>query len=97
MRRSADTWFAQLELRPRIVGEFDDSATLKAFARAGAGLLIAPKSIEGDLRSVYGLLRAGVVTGVSEQVYAITVERRVKHPAVLAILAAAKAAARHGA
>jgi len=94
LRRSADAWFGQMELRPRIVGEFDDSATLKAFARSGAGLLIAPTSIEADLRSLYRLERAGDVTGASEQIYAITVERRVKHPAVLAILAAAKEDAR---
>ncbi|MCC6671137.1 MAG: transcriptional activator NhaR [Planctomycetes bacterium] len=93
LRRSVEAWFEHGGLRPRVVGEFDDSAMLEAFARAGLGLLVAPANLEADLLAFYRLERVAEVPELEESLYAITVERRVKHPAVLAILAAAKKAA----
>lgn len=93
LRRSVEAWFEHGELRPRVVGEFDDSAMLEAFARAGLGLLVAPANLAADLLAFYRLERVAEVPELEESLYAITVERRVKHPAVLAILAAAKKAA----
>ena len=83
-------WFEELRIHPRIVGEFDDSALLKAFGRAGAGIFAAPSAIAEEVCRQYGVAAIGRTEAVTEQVYAISVERRLTHPAVVAISAAAR-------
>ncbi|MES2899877.1 MAG: transcriptional activator NhaR [Pseudomonadota bacterium] len=78
-------WLANNNLRARIVGEFDDSAMLKAFGQSGAGLFFAPGVIARQVCQQYGVVEIGQVTALVEQVYAITTERRLTHPATLAI------------
>lgn len=90
LRRSLDHWFDQLGLRPIIVGEFDDSALLKAFGQAGAGLFAAPTVTEPEVCRQYQVEPLGRVEAVRERFYAISVERRLKHPAVVAISQAAR-------
>lgn len=89
LRRALDEWFASQGVRPRIVAEFQDNALLKAFGQAGHGVYVAPTAIEREVRRQTG----GAILGRSEQVrerfYAISAERRLKHPAVVAISAAA--------
>lgn len=85
LRRALDQWFASTGVRPRIRGEFEDSAVLKTFGRAGEGLFAVPAAVERDIRRAYGTRRVGRLAGVRERFYAISVERRIKHPAVLAI------------
>jgi len=85
LRRSVDQWFADHDLHPRIVPQLGDSALVKVFARAGAGLFAAPTVIEQELRKRYGLEVAGRSESIRERFYAISVERRLKNPAVLAI------------
>lgn len=78
-------WLANNNLRPRIVGEFDDSAMMKAFGQSGAGLFFAPSVIASQICKQYGVINLGQVDALEEQVYAITTERRLTHPATIAI------------
>lgn len=83
-------WFEANDLRPHIVGEFDDSALMKAFGQAGAGLFVAPTAIVDYVCKQYKVVEIGRIDSVVEQLYAITTERRLTHPAVVAISKAAK-------
>ena len=78
-------WFDAQRIRPRIVGEFDDDALLKAFGRAGAGIFPASSAIAEQVRRQYGVVPIGRTEAVTEAFYAISVERRLTHPAVVAI------------
>lgn len=92
VRSSLDHWFHSLGIRPDIRAEFDDSAMLKIAGRAGAGAFAIPQSIEADVSAMYGVSRVGILEGIREHFFAISVERRVSHPAVAAIVAASSAA-----
>jgi len=83
-------WFDAQGINPRIVGEFDDGALLKAFGRAGAGIFAVPSAIAEQVRRQYGVLAIGRTEAVTEVFYAISVERRLTHPAVVAITSAAR-------
>jgi LysR family transcriptional activator of nhaA len=91
LRRSLDQWLELEDLRPRIVAEFEDTALLKVFAQAGHGICSGPTAIEKEICAQYGLRVVGRTDAVRERFYAISVERRLKHPAVLAITEAARA------
>ena len=78
-------WFDAQRIRPRIIGEFDDGALMKAFGRAGAGIFPAPSAIAEQVRRQYGVVPIGRTEAVTEAFYAISVERRLTHPAVVAI------------
>lgn len=78
-------WFDKLRIHPRIVGEFDDSALMKAFGQAGTGVFIAPTPIAAEVERQYGVVTIGQTNEVLEQFYAISVERKISHPAVAAI------------
>ena len=90
LRRQLDDWFTENGIHPRIVGEFEDSALLKAFGQAGAGLFPVPSIVEAEVGRQYHARPIGVVADVVERFYAISVERRVTHPAVAAICTAAR-------
>jgi len=83
-------WFEDNELRPRIIGEFDDSALMKAFGQAGAGLFVAPTAIAKHVCEQYKVAEIGRIDSVTEQLYAITTERRITHHAINAISKAAQ-------
>jgi LysR family transcriptional activator of nhaA len=83
-------WLESRHLRPRVVGEFDDSGLLKAFGQGGAGLFVAPTAIADYVCRQYGVVALGRIDGVVEQLYAITTERRLRHPATLAVSEAAQ-------
>jgi LysR family transcriptional activator of nhaA len=89
LRRSLDQWFEQAGVRPVVVGQFEDSALLKELGQAGLGLFAVPSAIDDEVRGHYGVQLVGRA-GVRERFYAITVERRLKHPAVVAISEAAR-------
>ena len=78
-------WFSEQQIRPRIVGEFDDSALMKAFGQSGIGVFIAPSVIADEVRRQYGVESIGQTNEVTERFYAISVERRRTHPAVVAV------------
>ncbi len=85
LRRAMDQWFSDLSLTPIVKGEFADSAMLKIAGRQGLGLFAIPVSIQDDVTAIYGLREVGVAEGVKERFYAVSVERKLKHPAVVAI------------
>ncbi len=85
MRRSFDQWFDTQGIRPEIVGEFEDSALLKVFGQHEACLFPGPSVIAKEIQKQYDVRLVGEVTDVHERFYAISMERRVKHPAVVRI------------
>ena len=91
MRRQLDQWFERHDVRPAVQGQFADSALLKTFGQAGVGLFAAPTAIEAEVRRQYGVRVVGRIADVRETFYAITAERRVKHPAVVRLTEAAHA------
>ena len=89
-RRALEQWFEVEDLHPLVIGEFEDSALLKAFGESGRAVFPAPTAIEREVCRHYGVAVVGRTPKVRERYYAISVERRLKHPAVLAITAAAR-------
>jgi LysR family transcriptional activator of nhaA len=83
-------WLEANRLRPVIVGEFDDSALMKSFGQAGVGLFVAPTAIAKQICEQYQVVKVGQIDAVVEQLYAITTERRLTHPAIVAISEAAR-------
>jgi LysR family transcriptional activator of nhaA len=86
MRGQLMHWLAAQDLHPRIVGEFDDSALMNAFGQGGSGLFPAPSLVVPELLRQHGVVVVGATELLYERFYAISVERRVSHPAVLAIM-----------
>ena len=91
LRLSLDRWFESLKIRPIVSGEFHDSALLKVFGQVGVGLFCAPSVIEDEVKQQYRVKLLGRTDAVQEHFYAISVERKLKHPAVVAISEAAQA------
>lgn len=83
-------WLDANGLRPLIVGEFDDSALTKSFGQAGAGLFVAPTAIAAHVCEQYKVAEIGRIDPVVEHLYAISTERRLTHPAIVAISKAAR-------
>lgn len=90
LRRGLDEWFRKYEIEPFIVGEFEDGATMQAFAQEGHGLFPGSSVVESEIARQNQVHKVGRMTGLRERFYGITVERRLKHPAVLAISESAK-------
>ena len=86
VRVQLDQWFERHALRPRIVGEFEDSALLKTFGASGMGVFPAPDVVHDDLVERYHVKRLGPCDGVEEQFYAIGTEKKVQHPLVRRLL-----------
>jgi LysR family transcriptional activator of nhaA len=85
VRNELEQWFHQQKLRPKIIGEFDDSALMRAFGLAGSGIFVAPSVQEATFTQEPNMYCIGQASDVVEQFFAISVERRISHPAVLAI------------
>lgn len=90
LRRALETWLARAGVRPVIAGEFDDSALMMAFGARGLGVFAAPRVLEEEVRSQYDVAVIGRAEEVRETFYAITVERRLRHPAVVTLAGAAR-------
>lgn len=90
LRRQLDGWFSRCGVRPVATGVFDDSALLKVFGQAGAGVFAVPTVIEDEVIRQYQVVPIGATKAVRERFYAISAERRVRHPAVVAICEAAR-------
>lgn len=90
LRRSLDQWLENRNIKPNIVAEFEDRALMKAFGEAGAGVFTSPTDVEEDVIAKYGVNVVGQSDELHERFYAISAERRIKHPAVAAIAEAAK-------
>ena len=85
LRRYLEQWFDQQGVKPDIRHEFEDSAVLKVFGQAGHGLFFTPTAVEEHVTSQYAVKVVGRVEDIKERFYAISAERRLKHPAVVAI------------
>jgi LysR family transcriptional activator of nhaA len=91
MRRALEQWLESVGVRPQVVGEFEDSALMQAFGREGVGIFPVPGVVERAVCRQYGVRLVGRLPDVRERFYALSAERRLKHPAVVAISSAAKA------
>ena len=81
-----DRWFDQAGIRPVIRGEFADSSLLKTFGQAGVGVFAVPSVIEAEVCRQYRVRVLGRLDTVRERYYAISVERKLRHPAVAAVV-----------
>jgi LysR family transcriptional activator of nhaA len=90
LRRTLEQWFDSQDIKPKVVGELDDSALAKVLGEAGHGIFAAPDVIEEDVRRRYKVQLVGRAEDLRQRFYAISVERRLKHPAVVAICEAAR-------
>ncbi|MGH8311516.1 MAG: LysR substrate-binding domain-containing protein, partial [Steroidobacteraceae bacterium] len=90
IRRSLDHWLNQHNVRPILIGEFEDYALLREFARAGHGFAPVPSVLREQFRRQYRFSPIGSASPVKSEFYAISIERKIKHPAIAAIVEHAK-------
>ncbi|MBZ9781510.1 transcriptional activator NhaR [Pseudomonas sp. REP124] len=90
VRSRLQRWFAEQQIQPQIVGEFDDSALMQAFGQSGSGIFIGPSVIADEVKRQMGVEVIGQTDAVSESFYAISVDRKVKHPGIVAITEGAR-------
>jgi LysR family transcriptional activator of nhaA len=90
LRRGIDEWLEAEDLHPRVVAEFDDPALMKAFGEAGTAAFPASSAVEREVVRQFRARPIGRVKSVRDRYYAISAERRLKHPGILAITTAAR-------
>lgn len=83
-------WFDRLRIQPRVVADFDDTAVMKAFGQGGAGVFPMPTIVAAETAAQYRVVPVGRTDDVRYQLYAVSTERRLTHPAVVAIRDAAR-------
>ncbi len=86
LRRGIDRWLAEADVSVRVEGEFDDAALLRTFGLGGAGLFPVREALAAEVEGFAGVTRVGLLPGVTEAYYAVTAERRVRHPASVAVV-----------
>jgi LysR family transcriptional activator of nhaA len=90
VRRKIDHWLTSRGISPQVVGEFDDSALTIAFGREGRGVLFAPTVLAAQLKREHALNSVGHIDTIVEEFFAISIERRISHPAIASIMSAAR-------
>jgi LysR family transcriptional activator of nhaA len=90
LRRALTAWFDAQGIHPRVVGDFDDSALLEVFGQRGHGVFAAPSVIEAEVCRQFNVSVLGRTGDIETGFYAISVERRLRHPAVVAIAESAR-------
>jgi LysR family transcriptional regulator, transcriptional activator of nhaA len=90
LRRDLDTWFETLGIKPQVIGEFEDPALMKVIGADCGAIFPAPLAIAEDVRRIYDVALLGRTADVEERYYALSAERRLTHPGVLAITSAAQ-------
>ncbi|MEY2890740.1 MAG: hypothetical protein RJA98_648 [Pseudomonadota bacterium] len=90
MRQRFDVWLTTHNIRPQTIGEFDDAALMKAFGGEGRGIFMAPTVLESETAAQYGVRVIGRTDELIEEFYAVSVERRITHPCVVAITSVAR-------
>ncbi len=93
--RALYSWFEDTAIRPRVIAECEDGALAKEFGKAGKGVFAIPSVMQAEVQKQYGVVVVGQVPTIKQQFYAISVERKIKHPAVAAICAAARSSIFH--
>ena len=91
IRRDVDQWCDSQGIRPNMIAEFEDFGLLRAFGQQGTGMIPVPSVLEKVFLKQYGLRRIGLAEGVGVRFYAVSIERRIRHPAVAAICETARA------
>lgn len=89
LRRTLDQWFDQQDICPMIVAQFDDSAMMKEFGSGGAGVFPIPTAVVPQVCRQYSVGLLGTLDDVHANYYAITAQRKLTHPVVVAISEAA--------
>jgi LysR family transcriptional activator of nhaA len=90
VRQQLESWLTRHQIHPRIIGEFDDGALMTAFGREGRGVFMAPTVLESETVAQFGVAVIGRTEELMEEFYAVSVERRITHPCVVAITDAAR-------
>jgi LysR family transcriptional activator of nhaA len=85
LRSAIDQWLDRLSIHPVVVAEFEDNALLTVFGQAGDGVFMGPTIIESEVQAQHQVEIIGRCNNIKERFYAISVERILKHPAVVAI------------
>lgn len=85
VRQLFDRWLDDTGIRPNVKGQFDDSALMKSFGQAGLGIFFMPSIIEQEVCNAFNVEVLGTISQIKQRFYAISAERKVKHPAVAAI------------
>ncbi len=89
-RRAINEWFEARNIRPEVIAELDDAALASVFGEAGLGVFAVPDVIEAEVRTRYRVERVGRAQAIRQRFYAISVERKIRHPAVVAICEVAR-------
>lgn len=90
LRRNLDEWFDRLDIAPDVIGEVSDSALLERFGEGGVGVFAAPSAVAEEVARQHAVVPFGVTEDVREQFWALSAERRIRHPAVGAVVAGAR-------
>ena len=90
VRQQLDGWLTRHQIHPRIIGEFDDGALMTAFGREGRGVFMGPSVMEAETAAQFGVEVLGRTDELVEEFFAVSVERRITHPCVVAITDAAR-------
>ncbi|MDQ3060422.1 MAG: transcriptional activator NhaR [Pseudomonadota bacterium] len=96
VRKQLDNWLTKHQIHPRVIGEFDDGALMKAFGREGRGVFMSASMLEAETLTQYGVELIGSTSEMVESFFAVSVERRITHPCVAAITHAARGQLLHG-
>lgn len=91
VRMQLDQWFERQGVRPRVAGEFEDTALMKTFGAAGMGVFAAPALVHDELCAQYRVKRVAACEGVDEHFFLIVAERKIQHPLVKRLLGARRA------
>ncbi|MFC4699089.1 transcriptional activator NhaR [Glaciecola siphonariae] len=90
IRQLFDKWCHDSNIYPLIRGQYDDSALMKSFGKAGFGIFFMPSIIEQEVKDSFGLTVIGRLSDIKQKFYAISAERKVTHPAVAAVCSTAR-------
>jgi LysR family transcriptional activator of nhaA len=90
LRSAIDRWFFAVKIQPRVIGEFDDSALLKAFGQKGIGLFVAPAGVEKEICRQFGVVVVGRIESIRERFYIMVLESRIEHPPIAKVLEVAR-------
>lgn len=90
VRQQLEGWLVRHRIQPRVVGEFDDGALMTAFGREGRGVFMGPSVLEAETVAQFGVQVIGRSDELVEEFFAVSVERRIRHPCVAAITSAAR-------
>lgn len=86
LRRMLDYWFARNDIHPHVLAEFEDSALMKAFTQLEFALFAAPSAVKDPIADLYGMEEIGIAKDLRERFYAISLERKVRNPAVIRLV-----------